>query len=72
MLSGMEQQVIIMVAHGSHGTTKYLTAQPNNSHSITKYLTAQPNISRHNQIAHGGSEFHGGSSTSSPRVLHDD
>ena len=37
----------------SHGTTKYLTAQP-------KTLTAQPNISRRKQIDHGGSKFHGG------------
>ena len=38
----------------SHGTTK-------NSHSTTKWLTAQTNTSQHNQIAHGGTEFHGGS-----------
>ena len=37
----------------SHGTTKYLTAQP-------KTLTAQPNISRRKEIDHGGSKFHGG------------
>ena len=57
----------------SHGTTKYLTAQPNISrhnqklsrhnqisHGKTKYLTAQPNISRHNQITNRKTKnFHG-------------
>ena len=69
LLTGLEQvekvdlcwdMIDNTVAHGCHGTTKYLTAQPNipgqishcttkNSHGTTKYFTAQPNISRHNQ-----------------------
>ena len=39
--------------HISHGTTKYLTAQPKTLTAQPKTLTAQPNISRHNQISHG-------------------
>ena len=65
------------ISHGttkkSHGTNKYLTAQPNISrhnqklsrhnqisHGKTKYLTAQPNISRHNQITNRKTKnYHG-------------